>query len=394
MNLAVEVYEARLPMNKAFAHATKARHASESVLLVLSLADVSGCGEAAPRDYVTGETVDSVVAALSRLDYAGLLERIKMEAFEQSVLALADADLPRMLGGARPMHAAACAVETALLDLICRLHGRPIREAISLVVPARSASLGPERSLVIVEACDLNWSEQDLRRRIAGRKASALHIKLKCDSALERSVASVARLRQIVGGASRLSLDCNGSWTLGMLRKAGAQLARDSVAWIEEPLAARRWDDLRCIRSDLGLAVMLDESCVDQADLEAAVAAEACDLVNVRLSKCGGPLKAARLAEAARARGIGYQIGVQVGEVGPLWATSRALATVLRDAVCVECGRQDEWFDGALTDPAYWIDRANALAPTLPGPGHGLTMGTPFWTTASKAFEMKASAHA
>ncbi len=66
------------------------------------------------------------------------------------------------------------------------------------------------------------------------------------------------------------------------------------------------------------------------------------------------------------------QIGVQVGEVGPLWATGRLVATALPDLVAVEAGRQDEWFPPDLTTPPYAVDRAASLAPVLGGPGTGV----------------------
>ena len=68
---------------------------------------------------------------------------------------------------------------------------------------------------------------------------------------------------------------------------------------------------------------MLDESLTSLVDAEAAVKSQACDLFNIRLSKCGGFLASLRLAALADAHGLGYQLGCHPGESGILSAAGR-----------------------------------------------------------------------
>jgi L-alanine-DL-glutamate epimerase-like enolase superfamily enzyme len=117
---------------------------------------------------------------------------------------------------------------------------------------------------------------------------------------------------------------------------------------------------------------MLDESFRDEADLRLAVELRAATHVNVRISKCGGLIASARLAALARSAGLGCQLGVQVGEVGPLWAAGRTLGCALAGLRAAETGRQDEWFREPLTVPAFAVDRHAQTAHPLPGPGCGV----------------------
>jgi L-alanine-DL-glutamate epimerase-like enolase superfamily enzyme len=168
----------------------------------------------------------------------------------------------------------------------------------------------------------------------------------------------VRRFRDLIAPLISISVDVNAAWALPQAIAACRQLRDLGVAWIEEPLRPRDWTGLRRLREEAGIPLMLDESFVGEDDLATAIDHRACDLVNVRVSKCGGPLRAAGLADAAFRSGLGYQIGVQVGEHGPLWATGRALATSLRHARTCEVGRADEWFPYDTTIPPFAIDRA------------------------------------
>jgi L-alanine-DL-glutamate epimerase-like enolase superfamily enzyme len=114
---------------------------------------------------------------------------------------------------------------------------------------------------------------------------------------------------------------------------------------------------------------MLDESCSQEREAVLAARTKAATHINVRVSKCGGVLPAIRLVRAARELGLAVQLGVQVGEVGPLWAAGRALATHIRGWVSVEAGRQDEWFERPLSEPPFVVDRLRHRAPPVPGDG-------------------------
>ncbi|UWS70007.1 enolase C-terminal domain-like protein [Streptomyces noursei] len=179
-------------------------------------------------------------------------------------------------------------------------------------------------------------------------------------------------MRGLLGPSVRLSVDANGGWAPDVAER-GARLLRERAAldWLEEPTTPRDWPTLRRIQQG-GTPVMLDESAMDSADVEWAAATGAASLVNLRISKCGGLLPTLRTAVRARALGLRVQLGVQVGEIGPLWSVGRTLAARLTDVVAVESGRQDEWFRTPFTDPPYAVDREHHTAPPPPGPGHGL----------------------
>jgi muconate cycloisomerase len=99
------------------------------------------------------------------------------------------------------------------------------------------------------------------------------------------------------------------------------------ISCIEQPCPHSQLAALADVRRQLGVPVMIDESLTSRFDAERAISLGACDLFNIRLSKCGGFLRSLELAALAHANGLGYQFGCHPGETGILSAAGRHWAT-------------------------------------------------------------------
>jgi L-Ala-D/L-Glu epimerase len=120
---------------------------------------------------------------------------------------------------------------------------------------------------------------------------------------------------------------------------------------------------------------MLDESLTSMVDAEAAVAADACDLFNIRLSKCGGFLASLRLAAFAHERGVGYQLGCHPGETGILSAAGRHFAASVAGIRYLEGSYDRHLFDRLITNEDLTFGYGGR-APALTSPGLGVTIAT------------------
>jgi muconate cycloisomerase len=81
---------------------------------------------------------------------------------------------------------------------------------------------------------------------------------------------------------------------------------------------------------------MADESFSDRASLELLLNRRACSGINVRISKCGGLVAAARRCEEALRAGLTVQIGCQVGESSLLSAAQLVLISAVPQAIYLE----------------------------------------------------------
>lgn len=369
----IEVHPVHIPLERPFVHASKSRAHTASVLVAVEVGGRHGWGEGAPRAYVTGETVQIAVEALRRIEPESLNRLIDFDDFETSVCDLARIDLARLVGGRQPMPAAAAALEIALFDVICRLHDQPGLLALRCV-PDVARLLNPVASSVRISFV-LDMS-QDPAKAVTSLGAETIrsigHVKLKATKDLDSCIRRVAYVREWFASTTTISIDANGDWDKTLAVRAAQRLRPLGVSWLEEPVAPRDWAAMREIQEIGGVPVMLDESCVDMADLDIAAQLKAADYVNARISKCGGIFPTLALIRRARERGMGVQLGAHVGEVGPLWAAARLVSCSLDSLVAVEAGKQDEWFPIPLTEPRYAVDRRRYVAAPRSGVGIGV----------------------
>src|SRR5438874_9417864 len=81
-------FHVRVPLKRVIRHASHVRTETDNVLVRCTLSDrTSGYGEGLPREYVTGETIDSALELLKRSDLPSQFESCRDFA---SALALAE----------------------------------------------------------------------------------------------------------------------------------------------------------------------------------------------------------------------------------------------------------------------------------------------------------------
>jgi L-alanine-DL-glutamate epimerase-like enolase superfamily enzyme len=347
---------------------------TENVILELDLDGTVGLGECVPRDYVTGETTASVCQAiLERLDIDMLTDRVAASSFEACVRNVERLNLPALLGTARrAMPAAACAVELAILDALGRRFDRPMCD-IPAALGLPQLLVRPEnqrRSYKVSRVLDFTTSLPNS----PSQTGLSHHIKIKVGQNLAHDIDRVRRARDMFGPDVSMSVDANMAWSMDDAVSMEEQLRSSAIDWYEEPLRDNDIEQLRRFRDLTGAAVMLDEAFSSIDDAQRAFEGGACDLLNIRLSKCGGFLPSLRLVEFCVSNSVRFQIGVQVGEAGPLWAAGRHFVGAIQGAAAYEAGQGDRLFNEPLIAPQPEIDLRTYLAEALPGPGLGVSI--------------------
>ncbi|HEY5933621.1 MAG TPA: enolase C-terminal domain-like protein [Kofleriaceae bacterium] len=358
----------KLGMLSPFAHAAGRRSTTENLVVIVEANGVVGLGEGVPRQHVTNETVETALAAMTRLDVAGLGEVLAAPTFEAAVQRVETLALAETLaaGEVTLAGAAACAVELAVLDAIVRRH------RVSLVELPRALGLppgAPRDRYPLMVTLDLDRDAAWLLARWPSAAPRQLKIKMGVDA--DRDVERARGIRAAVGPEVTISVDTNMAWSLDQACEMIARLAPFSIAWYEEPLARRAFADYAELRRRTSARVMLDESICSMRDLEAATGA--CDLVNVKLSKCGGMIPALRLAHAARDAGLGVQLGAMVGELGVLAAARRRIAA-MTEHVALDA---PALYRQSIVREDSGVDYLAMTCGDLPGPGLGVTPNEP-----------------
>ncbi|MFB6308675.1 MAG: dipeptide epimerase [Haloarculaceae archaeon] len=267
-----------------------ARGTSETVRAVLveiSHEGSTGIGAATPSAYY-GETAASVRATLDTL--VGIVEDIDDPHAGQHVA-------QRMADLAPDAPAARSAVSTALADLAARDLGVPIY---------RQWGLDPARTPRTSYTVGLDTPDRMAEKAVAAREAGypILKVKLGADDGGDRE--RFAAVREAAPDAT-IRVDANGGWSADRAIRAADWLADGGVEFLEQPVPGDDLDGLRRVHEATALPVCADEACVDAPDV--ARVAEACDLVTVKLTKCGGLRPAVRQIHAADAHGLDVLLG-------------------------------------------------------------------------------------
>jgi L-alanine-DL-glutamate epimerase-like enolase superfamily enzyme len=305
-----------IPFRTTFKHASADRAKTASVLVEAFSGDEGfvGHGEGCPREYVTGESIDS---AINWFEYhrSGIVADI---AGLESLKVWVDNHGPIIDQGP----AAWCAVELALLDLLGKQAGQPMETLLSL------PRLAPtyQYSAVLGDGTDEAFQYQVRKYVNAGFR----DFKIKLSGMLERDQEKISCLGR-TGLPLRIRADANNLWKASGEAIAHVERLGNPFWAIEEPLVPRDFDGLAVVGSALGIKIILDESLTRVQDLSHIYQTPGQWVLNLRISKLGGLIRSIRLIEGARALGVPVVIGAHVGETSILTRAGLALAAVAGD---------------------------------------------------------------
>jgi muconate cycloisomerase len=313
-----EILEVDIPFKLTFKHSLHERSESNSIILKLhSDTGEVGWGESLPRDYVTGETMESVVATISESLLPILLDR-HVGAWEEALdcarnleveARRRNPDLPARIGAAR------CALELAFLDLA----GNHFRRSVAEIFGSRKREW-VEYSGVI--SSDSRWKviKTSAKMRLGGLRA----IKVKVGGGDDKE--RLKWIRRMAGPKVDLRVDANAAWKVSDAIGRIQAFRQFGITSVEQPVGAEDIAGLQAVTAAVSTPIMVDESLCTMADAKKLVAMDACDYFNIRLSKCGGLFASLDLAEFARNHDKGCQLGCQVGETAILSSAGRHFA--------------------------------------------------------------------
>jgi o-succinylbenzoate synthase len=286
----IEVYRVTLKYAEPFRIASGASTEAGNVVVKLTTDyDVVGWGESSPSKRVTGETVESVIEVLDRLS-PKLIRSCPLR-IEHAV------DLMDRAVKGNP--AAKAAVDMALFDVLGKTTEKPLY-----------LLLGGYRTEVLTDLTLGIKSPKGMAKdasKAVGKGFKALKVKLGVDPV--EDVERVKMIREAVGDAVQLRVDANQGWTVSQAIDVLGKIDKFRIHFAEQPVRADDLKGLKEVRRDSPIPIMADESVHSPEDALRLIQAEAVDLINIKLMKCGGILNGRKIAEIAEAAGLPCMIG-------------------------------------------------------------------------------------
>ncbi len=310
----IEAIPLAASFKQVFRFGTTDRTTSPNVLVrIVTDEGVVGWGEACPVQAFTSETQASIVELVETRVATALVGRDPLQR-----VPLLDT-LARVLRFAPFTFAA---VDTALLDVAGRHTGLPVSTLLG----------GAFRDRIEVHG-SVTWDEDTARVVETALEQHETYRWLKLYAGrdqVDRDLDRLQAVRDAVGPDARLLVDVNGMWSVGDATRALARVEEIGLELIEQPLpvaAARLQRDLvtRCT-----VDIAADESVRCVADAASVVRERSATVVNVGMSKLGGPTAALQAAQIAAAGGLGVMVG-SVIELDVATAMGLHLAAALPD---------------------------------------------------------------
>jgi muconate cycloisomerase len=180
-------------------------------------------------------------------------------------------------------------------------------------------------------------------------------LRIKMDRNTERNEATVRLARRILGQDYDLRIDANAGWTVEYAAGIIPFLNDEGISIIEEPfgrISPGEQDPLRELIAGgnaEGITFMADESALTIEDIRKAAIEGTFSMINIRLAKNGGILRALSMAEEAEKLGIRYQAGCHVGETGILSAAGRAAASMMKKPEYTDGSYDSHLLSGNIT---------------------------------------------
>jgi L-alanine-DL-glutamate epimerase-like enolase superfamily enzyme len=196
---------------------------------------------------------------------------------------------------------------------------------------------------------------------------------VKVGIASQDDVARLRSIRKRVGAGMELRVDANEAWPAAEAVRRIQALEPFGISSVEQPSPHAELAALAEVRRQVRTPLMLDESLCGMVDAERAIAVGACDLFNLRLSKCGGFIPTLRLAQFAKAHGLTCQLGCQVGETAVLTTAGRHFSASVGGLRFLE-GSYDRHLVREALGTRDFTFGWGGWAPALPGPGLGVTI--------------------
>ena len=338
MQLKLHAYD--LPLRHTFTISRESMTSQPTLIVELRAGNIAGYGEATSNKYY-GFTIERMARDLANV--RGVVEEFGSPDDPEGLYEELQPHLKN-----NPF--ALCAIDQGAYDLWGKFDGLPTWKLWGLSIdktPLSNYTIG------------IDTIEKMVAKMNEFPGWPIYKIKLGTDRDLE----IVRELRKHTTATFRVDANCG--WTADQAIANSHELMPLGVEFIEQPLPADRWDDLRHVGAESALPIIADESCIVESDVDRCHGVF--HGINIKLVKCGGLTPARRMIARARELGLKVMVGCMTESSVGISAIAQLLP--LLDYVDM---------DGAVLlaeDIATGVrlDRGRCIYPDTPGNGVTLT---------------------
>ena len=300
----INTYPLNIPLTTPWKISFSTETSCETVIVeIVSDSGLKGYGEASLFSMVTGDTITSVLSVVEQLR-PHLLGKNPLEL--RKLVELFDEFFAHNT-------AAKAGLDMALHDLAARHYQVPLYMLLG----------GKCRDKVVTSLTAwLGSVEETLERVDFLLEQGAQIIKLKVGQDVTDDIGRVKAIRERFGFDFRLCCDANQGYTPKEAIEFAERIDDCQMEFIEQPTPHDDIAGLKFVTDNSAIPIMADESVHSPADVIRLCRERACDLINIKIMKAGGLLRAQEIATIAQAANIGCMLGaMSESKVGMAAAT-------------------------------------------------------------------------
>jgi L-alanine-DL-glutamate epimerase-like enolase superfamily enzyme len=276
----IKVWKADLVNTKPYTIAFKTVDEVLNVFVEITLDNgITGLGAGNPSEYVTGEYLDSTMSVLSgnNLDFLASrdireIHQLNFEVWQK---------FPK-----NP--AARAAIDIALYDAFTKFLQVPLVKFLGQKI----------KSLPTSNTIGIKNVEETLKEAEEYGQRGFTILKVKLGKDAEEDLERIIKLRERFGKKFVIRIDANQGYTIEETISFFKKTRSLDVELIEQPLPAKKVDDLKKLPEEIRRVIAADESLISVKDaLELIKPPRAAGIFNIKLMKCGGINQALKIAD-------------------------------------------------------------------------------------------------
>ncbi|WP_414042071.1 dipeptide epimerase [Macrococcus sp. EM39E] len=302
-------------LKKPFKTALRQTDVIESIIVFINTDRGLGVGEAVPTPAITGETLESIVAAIKWIKARLIGMRVASDLLMEIQTAI--------VGNT----SAKAALDMAIYDLLSQEVGLPLYQYLNKKSELQTLSTSHTVSLNGVGEMTHDAASY------VEEKFESLKVKLGNDVDLD--LARIHAIYDVVPDVT-LSIDANQGWSEEEAIRFIEYLNHEKIQvdCIEQPLYRKDYLALSRLGQQSDIPIMADESLFDMYDANVIAELGGVSWFNIKLMKSGGIYGALRIHQVAQAKGIQCMLG-------SMMESHIALTAAMHLAIALEINKID-----------------------------------------------------
>ncbi|TDL99467.1 MAG: dipeptide epimerase [Flavobacteriaceae bacterium] len=278
--ITLDYFHQKLYFHQPFKLSGNQRNFTDSVIVKLQNQNLEGYGEACLPPYLV-ETKESVEAFLKKVD------PLKLNLFHlEETMDYLDS----LSGGNCAVKAA---LDMAMHDLLGKIESTPVCRYYDSEFPT---------NIQTVFTIGLSSEEEMLEKLETAKDFKTIKLKLGSEKDLQIVEFFLSQTKQ------SFCVDVNQGWkSQEEALEKSLWMQEKGALFIEQPMPKTRIKENKIIRDNLQIPLLADESFQTLADLDSI--SENFSGINIKLSKCGGIFRAAKIIEQARKKNLKIMLG-------------------------------------------------------------------------------------